>query len=386
METELDIESMALGGDGVGRVEGKVCFVPFGLPGDRLRVRVVEKAKRYVRAEIEEVVTPSPHRCEPVCPEHGRSGECDWAHFGYPGQAEWKRRLVAETLARIGGIETEVGWAEDAALRLGYRTRAELHGDGTKLGFYERGSRKIVDLSDSPLCHARLNAAIAELAAIGVKGNVTITVNPEGEETLVWTKFPQRRLKHRFPLANSAIDDRTRRTRFVFDAAPVVNGCFAQASLLLNRLLSAELQHCVGKAVSVLDLYSGNGNLSIGLPERVRVVGMDHDKEAVKAARQESGRDYRAGDERKMRGLIAEDEWDTVLLDPPRTGAKAIVPVLAQSHARAIVYVSCDPATLARDLRGLTDAGWRLVRATAIDLFPYTPHIETVCRLEPGGG
>lgn len=378
---EVAITALAHGGDGIGRVDGQVCFVPYGLPGDQLRVRVTRRAKRALWAEIVEVIDAAPSRCAADCPVFGRCGGCSWLHFAYPAQAEWKCRIVRELLQRLGGIEAAPEWIEDASLRLGYRTRAEFHGDGTALGFYAAESHSIVDIARCPLCHDHLNAALALLREAGVKGAAAVTVNPEGEAAMVWTRFLRRSLRDRFSMANTPQEDGPR-FRFVFDGVPIVNGTFSQASLLLNRLLVKTVHAFVGKPVSLLDLYCGNGNLSAGLPQRTQVTGVDQNRAAVQAAREARKAEYRAGDEAVMCKLIKQGDCECILLDPPREGAKTVASAIASCSARAVVYVSCDPATLARDLKVICGGGWRLVRSAVIDLFPNTPHMETVCRLE----
>jgi len=206
-------------------------------------------------------------------------------------------------------------------------------------------------------------------------------VNPDGGEPLVWTKFTSRKLKQRFPQAQSPRDEGGRAT-FLFDGVPVVNGTFSQSSLLLNRLLRGVVRELVGDSVSLLDLYCGNGNLSLPFTEIPDVLGIDHSKPAVKAAYSRRKGSYVTGGEAKMAAQVEKGGWDTILLDPPRAGAKMLAPSLAGCAARAIVYVSCDPATLARDLRTLAGGGWQPVRTVAVDLFPHTAHVETVCRLE----
>lgn len=382
MDPIIEITGVAHGGDGVGRLEGQVCFVPMALPGDTVRVQIEQTSARFLRASIGEIVTPSPHRVSPPCTNHGRCGACLWGHFAYPAQAEWKRRIVRENLARIAGADIEAGWIENPDLRWGYRTRAEFHGDGEHFGFYAPNSHSVVDTASHPTCHPRLNETLAGLRELRVKGEVTVTVNPEGEDVLIWTSFAQRRLKQKFPQAECGQDRNKHRAYFLFDGAPVVNGTFSQAGLLLNRLLVKTVHNMVGEPVSVLDLYCGNGNLSHSLPAQVEVVGIDHSGFAVQMARKASERDYREGDEEHMLRLLRKGSWDTVVLDPPRAGAKAIMPGLAKSRPHAIVYVSCDPATLARDLKTLASEGWQVTQCTAIDLFPQTPHVETVCRLE----
>ena len=383
MTEKIEITTVAQGGDGIGRIDGQVCFVPYALPGDTVSVSITRKTKNALWAKIEEIVTPSPDRIDTSCPVYGDCGGCSWLHFKYPAQAAAKQRLVSEALARIAGIETDVKWVEDADLRLGYRTRAEFHGDGHKLGFHRRGSHEIVDIRQCPLCHPRLNQALVKLREVGVKGSVTVTVNPEGDEVLVWSKFSKRKLKQYFPMAQSPKTEGGR-MHFAYAGIPVVNGTFAQSSLLLNRLLIKETHAALGTPVSVLDLYCGSGNLTLTLPKSIDVVGMDHNKYGVKGADLKRKGAYLVGGETKMKKLIAKGEVDTILLDPPRSGAKALVPALAECSARAVVYVSCDPPTLARDLKVLAQGGWKLTQCTALDLFPNTPHVETVCRLERG--
>lgn len=380
MESTLEITGMAHGGHGVGRIDGRVCFVPSAIPGDTLRVRTTRETKSVLWAEIAEIVTPSPDRRRVELPEYEANGAATWLHFAYPAQAEWKCQIVADSLARLGGIEAEIEWLDDPDLQLGYRTRATFHGDGVKLGYYARGTHDIVDMARCPLSHEKLNAAFARLRETDLKGSATLTVDPEGDKVLVWTKFPKRKVKHLFPNANTPAEEGNR-AMFFFDNVPIINGCFSQSSLLLNRLLVSVVHNFVDHAPTVLDLYCGSGNLTIGLPERSEITGMDHNRYAVKSARRTKRGEYRPGGEPEMNNLIAEDQWDTIILDPPRAGAKALAPALAASTARKLVYVSCDPATLARDLKTIAGGGWQLERTVAIDLFPNTAHVETVCLL-----
>jgi len=378
----VTIDRVAHGGDGVARVDGLVCFVAAALPGDVVEARVTRRGKSALWAEIVSVLEPSPDRLTDARTAGSEPGGASWLHFAYPAQAEWKRRIVADCFERIAKIPVTPDWIEDESLRLGYRTRAQFHGDGEHTGFFAAGSHTVVDTDGCPLCHARLNEALAQLKPLRIKGNVTVTVNPEGDETLVWSKFVRRSLREAFPLANAPSDKR-KRSQFLFDGIPIVNGAFAQSSLLLNRRLVAEAHAHMTNAPSVLDLYCGSGNLSLTLPERVDVLGIDHSRPAINAAYALRKGAYLAGGEDRMRKAIAEDRWDTIVLDPPRAGAKALAPALAKAHANRLIYVSCDPATLARDVAALCAGRWRLERVAAIDLFPNTAHVETVSTLLP---
>jgi 23S rRNA (uracil1939-C5)-methyltransferase len=302
-----------------------------------------------------------------------------WMHFAYPAQAQWKRRIVRDCLERIAKINAEVGWAENAELRVGWRTRAEFHGNEGRLGFYRLGSHDIVDVERCPLCHEKLNRVLGQLRALPIRSTVEVVVNPEGSEVMIAAKRPHRSLREGFELVNALDDERPH--QFLFDGVPIVNGAFSQSSLLLNRLLVGIVLRMLGDAESVLDLYCGNGNFSLQISGKARVLGLDHNRRAVIAANEIGRGIYEPGDESDFRRAL-KDVWDVVILDPPRTGARSIVDALAESPCKRIVHVSCDPATLARDLKGLVDRGWRLAECVAVDLFPNTAHVETICQLE----
>ncbi len=382
MEATIEITGVAQGGLGVGRIDGRVCFVHLAIPGDVVRVQVAKEAKGVLWAEIEEVVEPSPHRCGVPCIAFGACGGCAWLHFSYPAQGEWKQKLIRDSFERIAKLEVDPAWVEDPELRFGYRTRAEFHAKEGLWGFYAPSSHDIIGIPSCPLCHPKLNEAFGKARKLDLRASVEITVNPEGDEVLVWTAKPAPRLRQLFPMAGARADG-GRRAQFKFDGVPIVNGAFSQSSLLLNRLLVSTVHEAVGAADKVLDLYCGNGNLTLGLAEAgAQVVGIDHNEDAVRAADALGVGQYRAGAEGAFRRAVQESAWDVILLDPPRAGAKAIIPALVNASADAIVYVSCDPATLARDVGVLSKSGWRVTKITAVDLFPNTAHVETVCRLE----
>lgn len=380
MQVRIEIENAAHGGCGVGRVEGRVWFVPYAIPGDTVSV-VLDRETRGIRwGRLCEVIEPSPHRIAPGCPVFGHCGGCGWLQFAYPAQTDWKRRIIHDCFARIAGIEVEPEWRENAGLRLGYRTRAEFHGSGGNWGFFAPATHSVVAIESCPLCHPRLNSALATLRRARHEGTVEITVNPEGEETLVWSRHVSSSLAAAFPEAEGPYT-RAGRGSFLFDGAPIVNGAFSQSSLLLNRLLVETVAHMTASARNVLDLYCGNGNLSRQLAETARVLGFDHNSTSIDAANGASRGEYRVGDETAFADALDAESWDAVILDPPRTGAKRLAPALAACGAALIVYVSCDPATLARDVKMLVAAGWHVDTVTGLDLFPHTAHVETVCCL-----
>ena len=383
MTEVVEITGVANGGDGVCRIDGRVCFVPYALPGDRLRIDVASASRGVLRGAVVEVLEPSEHRSEPACGVFGLCGGCTWLHFDYPAQAEWKRRIVSDCFERIGKLSVDVDWLDDPSLRTGYRTRATFRPGEEGWGFFAGKSHEVVPIEECPLCHPRLNVALNVLRNSDRVGPVDVTVNPEGEEILVWTEDNDAALLEHFPMANSRAGE-SERSVFEIDGVPVVNGTFSQGSLLLNRILVQHVRDLIGDASSLLDLYCGSGNLSRALTSDMRVLGVDRDSAAVGAAVSEGGGEYHAVAEEGFSPWIARENWDVVVLDPPRLGAKRIVPSLAKCSAEAIVYVSCDPGTLARDAAGLVNEGWRIDTVTAVDMFPHTAHVEAVCHFRRG--
>ena len=387
MPIEAHITSVVHGGHGLCRLEDGVCFVPGGLPDDHVLLTPPVRKKGTLWAEIEDILTPSPHRVAPTCPNFGRCGGCNWLHFAYPGQGEWKTKLVGEALRRMAGVECPVEFRENPALRAGYRTRAEFHACSGRVGFYARNSHRVVEVGACPLCHPRLNEAAGALRCILHEGSCELTINPDGADVLAW--FPRHsRMRtgwHEVFPQGFREGDRGERPAFVYSDTPVACGGFTQASLLLNEMLRETVRECAGEAQTLFDAFCGSGNLSAPFAREGRTVrGMDHNRAAVAAANAllpAAARGYDTGDETEMAGAILGQTWDAVILDPPRTGARSLADALTRADAGRIVYVSCDPATLARDIKALIGGGWVVARVVALDLFPNTSHVETVALL-----
>ena len=376
----VNIETVVHGGHGLARIDGQVWFVPGALPGDVAELRLLERRKGVGWAAIARLVTPSEHRTAAECDVYGRCGGCDWLHFSYPGQGEWKLRMTRECLQRIGGIDCDLAFVGDPELRLGYRTRARFHSRGPgAVGFYAPKSHDVVPIASCPLCHPRLNEALSRLHGADFHGDAELAVHPESGEVLAWAQGDRAALGRLFPQPEQRAEGRA---SFQFDGRPIVAGGFSQSSLLLNRLLTSTVENMLEGARAVLDLYCGNGNLTLGLPDGVNVLGLDQDRAVVAAADAQDRGTYSACRENGFVSFIRQGEWDAIVLDPPRAGAKAIIGALAVSRAERLVYVSCNPATLARDLRELAGSEWSVSRGAVIDLFPQTPHVETAVLVE----
>ncbi|MFP6581216.1 MAG: class I SAM-dependent RNA methyltransferase [Candidatus Hydrogenedentota bacterium] len=381
MTSEITIERLAHGGDGVGYIDGKICFVPYGLPQDKLSVEITEDGKRFSRAEIVAVLEASPYRIDADCPAFGSCGGCTWLHFAYPAQMEWKQKLVEESFRRLAKVEVSVDGLGDPDLHKGYRTRATFRGDKKNRGFYAAQSHDVIDIEECPLCDPAVNAALTKIRETGADGNVEVVVNPEGEEVFVWTEKPSRLIKKAFDIAECP-GDTEKQSTFVFDDTPVVNGTFNQSSLKLNRILVEHVHSFLEGADSILDLYCGSGNLTMALSDRAKVIGLDRDGPSIKAADIAERGEFHIGKQKDFHDFIHRQHWGAIVLDPPRVGAKSIMKSLSDAKAAKIIYVSCDHATQARDVTVLLKAAWKITSLTAIDLFPNTSHVESVCILE----
>lgn len=427
---ELSIERLAFGGSGVGRLGGKVCFVPFSAPGDRLTVRVVKEHRSWLEGELIELLEPSALRTTPLCPAFGQCGGCDWQHLSYPAQAEAKRSILLETLQRVGKlINPPVGPTMAAPSPYGYRARAQfkLHRalDGLKAGFYRRGSRFVIDLPQGcPVVTEAINGALARLkllleqlpdadrvpqisieqgeqgchAIVHYIGNdpqrlVTVLANHEaslalaglflqsGRKDTLLPVFGEQRISYRVPAGAGEM------------TLGYGIGGFSQVNRQQNRAMIERVRQSVRPVADgrLLDLYCGNGNFSLPLADQfAAVVGIEGYQPSIASAVDNSRQvrvnnsTFRCADAgAELQQLTTKGErFTTVLLDPPRSGALEAVRLLPQLEPQQIIYISCDPGTLARDLAILINqGGYHVESALPLDMFPQTGHLETVASL-----
>jgi len=431
--SEVIIERLALGGSGVGRVNGKVCFVPFSAPGDRLKVRVMREHRSYCEAELVEVCDPSPDRVEPRCPVFGSCGGCDWQHIKYAHQCSHKRQILVETLQRVARMSSpQVAETLASEQPFGYRARAQfkLHQtrSGLAIGFYRRNTRSAVDLPQGcPVVTPAINSAIQKLREVLQKlpdlHHIPQVNMEEGQAGVVATvqyngsdqqRLSRLLLERRGDLGLAGFFLQTGRKGkqhnifgddYLSYSIPCYGGentignlgykmgGFSQVNRGQNRRM-VQLVSDYSRPDAhqrLLDLYCGNGNLSLPLAGMVKeVVGIEEFPSsiasAVDNARQlrVNNSTFRCNDAaQELRQLLQQQEpFDLVLLDPPRAGAAELISNLVALSPKRIVYVSCDPATLARDLAGLCEGtGYLLEEATPLDMFPQTAHLETVALL-----
>ena len=405
-EIVVEIESLAPGGDAVGRqvggveaqpTSGRVTFVPLAAPGDRVRARIEREKEKVAWAELVSVERPGPDRIAPPCPVFGACGGCQWQQVTIEAQRHAKQAIVARAL----------GLGEPPPIAApnppyGYRDRTKLAvGAGGALGFRARRSHNIVDVGACPLFGAELARALPALRALarGLAAGVELEAQAgrEGVHLNVVRADPTSAAHARrevdrleaagivgLALAGKPTWGRTDVDVAEPDSPPlaVPAGAFAQVGRAANAGLVSAVLDAIGPTPGVVhELYAGSGNFTRHLVSRASAIrAEDGDPAAVERGRRHvPGATWSRTPSRQPPGT---GDPDVVLLDPPREGADRASLAAAARARRRIVYVSCDPQTLGRDARALAAAGFRLVRAIALDLMPQTFHVEVVATFQ----
>ncbi len=404
----LTLDGFAHGGDAVGRMpDGKVCFVSYGIPGETVVVELTESKKRFARGRAMEVLEASPHRTEAPCPHFGpdRCGGCRIQHITTGHQSELLRRVVFEQLERIGRLTdppvapTVRPHGEDG---LGYRNRARMSPDRQgRLGYRRAGRNDIEHVPRCPLLEPAAQAAreaagddlagVAEVVVHGdaqAKSMIEIVPGPEGIPPLPDNDTPVALVGTDGPVdlrGDTTLTERVAGADLQVSATSFFQSSRAAADALVSLVLEAA---DVGSGVSVMDLYAGVGLFSVALARTgAQVTAVEgHAIAAVDAGANLTGLPATVEHE-PVEGFVREQvergrRYDVVVLDPPRQGAgRDLTAVLAELARETIVYVSCDPAALARDVRVLTEHGWHLELAVPVDQFTHTAHVEVVATL-----
>jgi 23S rRNA (uracil1939-C5)-methyltransferase len=419
---ETTIEKGVYRGRGLGRVEGRVVFVPRALPGDRVRVRIQEVHAGWAEGDLVERLEAAPDRRASPCPYVPRCGGCAYQELGYEAQLRLKEAVLRESLARAGAPwEGPVG--VHASPERGWRMRAALHvaaGEGgVRLGLRQEGTRRVVDvevclqLSDAMNGAARaVQAALAGSLARQARG-LDLLESPAGGAlvAVLETALLPREIQALAALAErvpglTGFGARSGRKLHWLGGSPHVEarvlgmtlrahvGSFFQANRFLLEPLARTVVELVPEGGRTLDLYAGVGLFALPLAARsggevlaVEISPLAAEDARVSARRNRLGRvRVVAGDVRETLAALRPEPGETIVLDPPRTGVPPeVVTLLASRAPSAIVYVSCDPATLGRDLARLAGHGYKPDVVQLFDLFPDTFHLETVVRLRPAG-
>ena len=344
---ELTINDIAFGGKGVGRADGLAVFVPFTIPGERVTVEITRRKKKYAEAELVSVGAASPDRVEPVCPYFGRCGGCSYQHIAYPAQLAIKSTQIEQTLRRVGKLaEVPMRPIVPSPKPYGYRNRIRVHAVGGVIGFFAVDANALLDVEQCPIASAEVNQRLAGFRTRSL---------PDGDYTL-----SQEREK----------------------------GFFEQTNNEVARAMLEIVEGLLTPGGTLIDAYCGAGFFAHHLGGRFdQVIGIEENEYAVQVARSQAAPNerYIAGDV----SMVLPETLDqacreggtTLVLDPPAVGVTArVLDAALAAGPREVIYVSCNPATLARDLAVLC-RGFKLESVTPLDMFPQTAEIEVVACL-----
>ncbi|MFQ5688982.1 MAG: class I SAM-dependent RNA methyltransferase [Gemmatimonadota bacterium] len=411
------MDSIAVGGDGVARDgSGRVVFVPRAAPGDSILAELRSESGSFARARLVRVCRPGPERTRPACPRFVRCGGCQLQHLTRRGQLEARRRAVTDALSRIGGMEIAVPPPVVAGPALGYRNRVSFslrrHEGRVTAGYRRFGAANVVlDIAECPLAEppvqeawGRLREAWGPMAGAlpgGGELRLTLRASVEGRVgLLVRGGAPDRpgqpeRVVSALPLESYWWRDKQGRRRHL-GGAPTLRERWGDLDLELlpeaflqpNRSVAAAMDEYLGRLLGppagrrLLDLYAGIGSHSLGwVRSGGTAVAYERNRDALRTGRTTARRmgvavTFVPG--RLEAGTEPLPEADVILANPPRAGlARRVARRLKSTSAAGLVYVSCDPATLARDVARLMPH-WRLLTVQPFDAFPHTAHVETI--------
>ncbi len=365
---ELVVESLANSGDGVGRIQDKVVFIPFACPGDHLKIEITRDKKSFCQAKIVEVLKASENRAKPQCSLFGRCGGCDWQHIQYPTQLQWKKQNLIDVLKRIGGFDlgSKVEKCQPSPLSYNYRNRIQFHLDKKGPHYFEKGSQRPCYFNQCPIASEALNLWLHE--------NASSVGKPRGKWEIAET------------------DDQSVEIFSVNEVGQSELG-FRQVNTPQNLWIAEKIREIIDtqSLKRVVDLYCGQGNWSLEIarnnPE-VDCIGIDINPTNIKKANS-----LALPNTKFILGDVMElyrnhpIQADLTIIDPPRAGCSIESIEWLKTHPTDwLVYISCHPASLARDLKLLCENAYEIQSTTPVDMFPQTSHLEcfTILRSTKG--
>jgi 23S rRNA (uracil1939-C5)-methyltransferase len=395
---QLKIEKLIFGGDGLGRWNNIAVFVPETVPGEVVKAKVTERKKSYAKAELVEILEKSSYRVEPKCPFFVKGcGGCQWMHIDYSEQLKIKREIVSETLKRVGKLDDV-----DVLPVLGmnspyhYRNKATANvsreNNRNKIGFFAGNSHQVIDIygktNGKCLAQNQLNNRILSEIGTHLKSRLPKTIALRSGTEAVSINLPKsliRQLPSQDKIAKNVYIQINGKTFGVYGTSFFQTNT-NQAEVLVNRV-----KHFLADTNGgvLLDIYSGVGLFGISVAHKFhKVIGIESSKSSIIDANENSklndiqNTTWLHGKAREKFSQIDEN-IDVIILDPPREGCdKSLVKQIVKSSTKKIIYVSCDVATLSRDLRIIDESGFSVKQIQPIDMFPHTYHIECVADIE----
>ncbi len=389
---ELRPTDVAHGGEAVARLDGKVHFVDGAMPGETVRGEVVRATRKWARVELTEIVDPSPHRVDPPCAHFGVCGGCRWQFADHATQLEWKQSIVVGQLAHLGGIaDPPVRPAISPGAPYGYRTRADFEVLDGRPAFHRTRSSDLTTIESCLVLHPLVAAVVPRLVDLGGAEEVTVRASISSGEVLAvirgrvpdsvgdWGCAVTHRDGERLvPLIGSpAITETVDGAALRITGDAFFQNHAAGASTLVS-LVAEALDPRPGE--TLLDAYAGGGLFGATVGRRAgRVVAVEWSDLAVADLSHNLAEVDHTILAMPVDEIEGAGEWDVAVLDPPRKGlGPESVRAVVSGGPRTIAYVSCDPASLARDTRDLVEAGYRLEWVAPVDMFPQTFHVEAV--------
>ena len=403
-EYDVKILSVSSDGNGVARVDGMAVFVPFTAPGDEVKIGITRVKNRYAEGKVTEILSPSPDRAAPDCPHYKLCGGCTLRHIKYEKQLDIKREIVENAMRRIGGFKDfaleEIIGAENPSR---YRNKMVFHAGKNGMGFYSQKSDTVTPVGDCALGAAE-NAAITKAAArCGAKtvftrksfstGEISVSVTADNADAAMLVKSLAAACKSVSGIflngekvyGSDTITETLCGVKFKISPESFFQVNPPQTEKLYKKALEYA---AADKTQTVLDIYCGIGSITLCAAKTAkRVIGVEIVEKAVGDARENARLNdvanaefYAGGAEKIVSALVRNGvRPDIVILDPPRKGSdEKTLGAIVKAQPERVVYVSCNPSTLARDARYLADNGYTISRAAAVDLFPHTNHVETV--------
>jgi 23S rRNA (uracil1939-C5)-methyltransferase len=380
---DIVLSDIAPKGDAIGEIDGLPAFVARGIPGERVRVRIRGRRKGWIATDLLQVLEPSEDRVAPRCPLFELCAGCQLQHVAYPRQLALKKRMVETQLAKFGDFhDAPVSMPIGAPDPWHYRNHARFTIRDGRLGFVRRYRREFLDVPQCPIMDPRINEVLAALQGeLRGRTQCNVRVGEDGGETMIQPRMDP--APAGLPTGQSFVFETLHGRRFRVSAASFFQVHRAQAERVIDLVREAV---GVGPDRIVLDAYAGVGTFAALLAPHVgKVVAIEESGPAIEDAK------INVADLPNVQLVLGKTELvlaelpgriDAVILDPPRSGCfpGALEAVLAR-RPETVVYVSCDPATLARDLRVLVDGGYALERVQPVDMFPHTLHVECVATL-----
>jgi 23S rRNA (uracil1939-C5)-methyltransferase len=364
-EHELLVERLTLGGDGVSRHHGFVIFTPFVLPGERVLVTVFEIKKKFARARLQKVIETSPNRIEPKCSHFTLCGGCSWQHITYEGQVQLKLELFSESLSRAELFPERPATIVPCQEPWHYRNRIELSKRGAIFGFHELSSDRVFEPSECPVASKRINSVLSLRSYLEGRSfsNERLHISEDGEGRIRLRGFTSHSQRPEFTQVNNEQNDNLKEH--------------------ITKIV------CESPAKEIIDLFCGAGNFSLELARLLpteRVVGIDNNKKAIASAQKQAERLGLSTRCRFYCRSVTKADLQgqgLVLVDPPRRGLEAsICKTLGESPPQSLIYISCNPITLVRDLKIILASGHLKLRSAKVfDMFPQTSHMESVVHL-----